>query len=448
MNSFQNEIKQLSSLLFAENIPVTHHREYFKWLRFYLDFCEKYKHKIRLPQSVDLFIEKLGQKAQPEALQKQARHAVSLYLEKIASLQTDGKNITPVPGTIVPAWETDKSESNDQTGNIMPLNSATDWYQSLEKLKRVIATKHYSPKTLRSYSLYIKKLQGFLYNKPLDLVSTGDVHRFLEDMAIRKKCSAISQNVAFNAIVFFFKHVLCRDLGDLSGTVRAKRPQTVPTVLNRDEVDSMLEQLQYPFKLIAQLLYGCGLRLGEGLSIRIKDVDMGSGILTVRRGKGAKDRMLPLPQTILPELKAHINRVKNLYLADMKSGAGGVFLPQEAENKMKSAAKEFSWYWLFPAKTLTSLSTKSGSRRYHYHESLVQKAFKAALINAAIPKRVTPHTLRHSFATHLLKAGYDIRQIQEVLGHSDVRTTMRYTHTLITDPKKMLSPLDFGTKGQ
>jgi integron integrase len=255
--------------------------------------------------------------------------------------------------------------------------------------------------------------------------------------------SATTQRLAFNALLFFFRHALKKELGDISDTPRPKRRPYIPSVLSREEVKTLIGMLIYPYNLMAKVMYGCGLRLGECAGLRVQDINFDSNMITIHRGKGGKDRSLMLPSSIIIELKAHLTRVKNLYRLDGKNGFDGVFMPEAFEKKSKNSALEFNWYWVFPARNLTFVPKTNEQRRFHLHETNFQKALKEASRTAAIPKRVSPHTLRHSFATHMLQAGYDIRTLQELLGHSDVRTTMIYTHTIQKDAKPIMSPLDF-----
>jgi integron integrase len=214
--------------------------------------------------------------------------------------------------------------------------------------------------------------------------------------------------------------------------------------LSRDEIDTVLSKLTYPYNLVVKLLYGCGLRLFECLNLRVQDFNFDAGILTVHDGKGKKDRTVPLPEKINKELKEHLQRVGNLYERDLKAGFAGVFMMNAIEKKYPNSAKELIWQWFFPAKQLTYVPDRKEYRRYHLHKTHVQKAIRSAVRKARISKRITAHTFRHSFATHLLQANYDIRTIQELLGHSDVRTTMIYTHTIKSVSKKdAKSPLDF-----
>ena len=308
----------------------------------------------------------------------------------------------------------------------------------------LIKIKHYSPKTLWAYTNWIKKFQGFTRNKDIQSLSSVDVKDFMEYLAVKRNVAASTQNQAFNALLFFYKHIIKRDFGDHSKTLRAKRRPYIPVVLSREEVHSILERLTYPNNLIVKLLYGCGLRMFECLNLRINNFNYDAGILTIHDGKGKKDRTVPLPEKILPELKAHLARVKNLHQKDLNSGYDGAFMFDSIEKKYRNCAKELVWQWFFPAKKLTTVPDTKEIKRYHFHETHVQVAIKRAVKDLEICKRVATHTFRHSFATHLLQANYDIRTIQELLGHSDVRTTMIYTHTIKSQTVKVAkSPLDF-----
>ena len=316
------------------------------------------------------------------------------------------------------------------------------WRDVETKLKDEILLRHYSPRTLQAYAGWMRKLRGFMLNKnPLELTG-ADVKSFLTYLAVKKQVSASAQNQAFNALLFLFRHVLKKELGDLADTPRAKRSRHIPTVLSRHEVDALFAELKEPYKLLAMIMYGCGLRLSEVANLRIHNFNFDTGMLSIQFGKGGKSRTVPLPNKINSEIMRQFEKVRMLHQEDITQGYAGVFLPDSFEKKAKYAACEFAWQWFFPAQSLTFIKATRELRRYHVHETNIQKAVKAAAQKAQIPKRVTPHTLRHTFATHLLQANYDIRQIQQMLGHSDVRTTMIYTHTIRTDLKPVRSPLD------
>ena len=266
---------------------------------------------------------------------------------------------------------------------------------------------------------------------------------YLTYLAVNCKVAASTQNQAFNALLFLFRHILKKDFGDHKDIPRAKKSKYIPVVLSRREIEAVLEHLYYPYNLVVKLLYGCGLRLFECLQLRVQSFNLDEGILTIH-GKGKKDRTVPLPQAIIPELTAQLEIVKKLHDANLAAGYTGVFLDDQLEKKYPSAAKNFIWQWFLPQKTLTPIPGKQELRRYHLHETHVQDALKEAVQRAKLTKRVSSHTFRHSFATHLLQANYDIRTIQTLLGHSDVRTTMIYTHCVPSRTvKEVKSPLDF-----
>lgn len=326
----------------------------------------------------------------------------------------------------------------------LPENTGTSWVFVFDQLVNEIKIRHYSPKTLKAYRGYIRQLQTFTKSKDYQKLSQQDVIDFLTFLAVEKQVSAASQNLAFNSLLFLFKHVLKQEFGEIKGVVRAKRKTYIPVVLSRDEIDLIFDHLDDPVDLIAKLLYGCGLRLFECLKLRVQDFNFDAGIVTIHDGKGKKDRTVPIPQSIVPDLQKQLQKVAAIHDADLIAKFSGTFLPAQLDRKYKNAAREFIWQWFFPAKSLTLLSETKEKRRYHIHESVVSKAIKRAVNDAKITKRATAHTLRHSFASHLLQANYDIRTIQELLGHSDVRTTMIYTHTVQSRTlKQTKSPLDF-----
>ncbi|KHE92207.1 MAG: integron integrase [Candidatus Scalindua rubra] len=435
MISIPSEISvRFNSVLAKNRVPGDLQNHYRKWLRYYLDFCRKYNFQGIQPESLRNFLKKLGEKRQTREQQKQASQAISLYYT-IASTGTvleQKINPTDYPSRQVASEKTISSDESQK------------WKSALDDLSAEIKVRHYSPKTLKTYALWVKKFQAFTRNKELQLLSSIDVKEYLTFLAIKRKVSASTQNQAFNALLFFYRHIIKKDFENLKDTPRAKRKRYIPVVLSREEVDMVFEHLIYPYNLVTKLLYGCGLRLFECVNLRVNNFNFDAGILTVHDGKGKKDRTVPLPETILSELKAHLERVKNLHHMDMDANYSGVFMFDSLEKKYKNCAKELVWQWFFPAKTLTLVPEAGEYRRYHLHESHVQKAIKRAVRKSKICKRATPHTFRHSFATHLLQANYDIRTIQELLGHSDVRTTMIYTHTIKSQTvKEAKSPLDF-----
>ncbi len=321
---------------------------------------------------------------------------------------------------------------------------AKGWNGAYNDLNGLMKIKHYSPKTLKTYTNWLKKFQGFIHNKDIHALTPSDVKEFLEYLAVKRNVAASTQNQAFNALLFFYKHIIKKEFGDQRENLRAKRKPYIPVVLSREEVNLIMENLSYPYDLVVKLLYGCGLRLFECLNLRINCFNYDAGILTIHDGKGKKDRTVPLPESIQPELQGHLERVKKLHEKDLSRDFDGAFMFNLIEKKYKNCAKELIWQWFFPAKQLTTVNDTNELRRYHLHESHVQAAIRSSVKKAQICKRVKSHTFRHSFATHLLQANYDIRTIQELLGHSDVRTTMIYTHCIKSSTvKEAKSPLDF-----
>jgi integron integrase len=317
------------------------------------------------------------------------------------------------------------------------------WQAQYEGLRNAVRIRNYSPKTLATYRGWTRKFQTFVRSKPPAALSTDDVKAFLTDLAVRQSVAASTQNQAFNALLFFFRHVLGREFGKVEGVVRAKRRPYVPVVLSRAEVDAVIGALEEPFRLAVLLLYGCGLRISECLNLRVHCLNLDAMVLTVHDGKGQKDRTVPLPKRALPELRKQLEVVRDLHQEDLRSGYAGVFLPGQLERKYRNAPREFIWQWLFPAPCLSYVRETGENRRYHLLDTPVQKAVKQAAAVTGIPKRVSPHVFRHSFASHLLQANYDIRTIQSLLGHSDVKTTMIYTQTVPSVTlKEAQSPLD------
>jgi len=318
------------------------------------------------------------------------------------------------------------------------------WITVYEQLETAIKVRHYSSKTLKSYRSWARKFQGFTRSKTPDELSAEDVKAFLSFLAVEKQVSASTQNQAFNALLFLFRHVLQKEFGKVEGVVRAKKRPYIPVVLSRKEVDGLIACIEPPYDLVAKLLYGCGLRLFECLQLRVQDINLELMVLTVHDGKGKKDRTVPLPRMLLAEIERQLDLTAQVHRKDLANGYAGTFLPKALGTKYRNAAREVVWQWLFPAKTLTVVPDTRESRRFHLHESHVQKAIKHAVRHSGIRKRASARTLRHSYASHLLQANFDIRTIQELLGHSDVRTTMIYTHTLpSTTVKEARSPLDF-----
>jgi len=272
-------------------------------------------------------------------------------------------------------------------------------------------------------------------------ITTSATH-FLSSLASESHVSASTQNQTLNALLFLYRAVLGKQIGYVNGVVRAKRPKRLPVVLTRQEVRSVVGLLTGPAWIMGMLLYGAGLRLMECLRLRVKDVDFSRGEIRVRSGKGDRDRVTMLPAAVNEPLRRHLEVVRKQCETDLKSGYSGVSLPDALEQKYPNAGKEWSWQWVFPASSLYTDRQSGLRKRHHLHESVLQKAVREAALKAGISKPASPHTFRHSFATHLLEDGYDIRTIQELLGHRDVSTAMIYTHVLNRGGRGVNSPAD------
>lgn len=301
---------------------------------------------------------------------------------------------------------------------------------------------HYSPRTEESYLRWVRDFVRFHQRRHPREMGAAEVTAFLNDLALRRRVSASTQNQALCALVFLYRKVLELDLPALDGLQRAQRPEHLPTVLSRRDVLALLDRLQPPFRLLGELLYGAGLRLQEALSLRVKDVDLDRHQITVRRGKGAHDRAALLPARVRERIVAQLDAVRRIHLAELALGRGEVDLPHALRAKLPGAATSLAWQYLFPASRPCTDPATGRPVLHHLHESALQKAIRDAAAAAALDKRATCHTLRHSFATHLLEAGTDIRTIQTLLGHKDVRTTMIYTHIVDRGPLGVVSPLD------
>jgi integron integrase len=302
--------------------------------------------------------------------------------------------------------------------------------------------RHYSVRTEQAYVHWIRRFILFHDKQHPSTLGSRHVAAFLTHLATRDDVSASTQNQALNALVFLYSQVLERNLEALGSFVRAHKPQRLPVVLSVAEVRAVLERLDGVPRLVASLLYGSGLRLLECLQLRVKDVDFAQREIRLRQGKGRKDRVTPLPEAVIPGLREHLVGVRASFETDLRDGFGGVLLPAALARKYPNAGRDWGWQWLFPATRRYRDPAAGAERRHHFHETAVQRAVRKAVVEAGIAKPAGCHTLRHSFATHLLAGGYDIRTVQELLGHRDVKTTQVYTHVLNRGGRGVRSPLD------
>ena len=314
----------------------------------------------------------------------------------------------------------------------------------LDQVRSVLRLHHYSIHTERSYLDWIKRYVHFHQMRSREDLADGErkIEVFLTDLAVRGQVAASTQNQAMNALVFLYRKVLKKPLDEMIDAVRAERKVNVPVVLTREEVSRVIVVMEGVPQLIVKLLYGSGLRILEAVRLRVKDVDFGMKQVTVRSGKGDKDRFTTLPATVIPLLENHLQRVKGFHEKDLAEGHGAVYLPYALERKYPGAARDWSWQYLFPARDVSTDPRSGVVRRHHVDPAVVNKAIKVAARRAGLTKVISAHTFRHCFATHLLQRGTDIRTIQELLGHSDVATTMIYTHVLRQGGQGVPSPLD------
>lgn len=318
----------------------------------------------------------------------------------------------------------------------------SDWKVLEDNLRKALRLRHRSYSTEKTYVTWLRSFQGFVKSKiPSDLEGK-DLQDFLTYLAVEKKVSPSTQNQALNAMVFLFRHVLEKDIENALSAVRARYRRRLPVVLTVKEVQNIFDNMKGIHRLMAMLIYGCGLRLQECITLRIKDIDLEQNTIIVRAGKGDKDRRTVLPDLLKDDLIRHIEEVKGIYDKDRKDNINGVQLPGALEKKYPNAGKEWAWFWLFPSKSLSVDPRTLIVRRHHIHPVALQKAFKEAVAKAGITKQASVHTLRHSFATHLLEKGYDIRTIQELLGHTNLQTTMIYTYVATKNVLGVRSPLD------
>jgi integron integrase len=367
--------------------------------------------------SLRRFLQKLSERY-PQAQVLQARSAVRLYLYSLDRPRA-AEDTVPAPKSPAPAGE--------------PIE---------ERVARLIRLKHLSYATEKTYVSWVSRLRAFTSEKDPAAFTEQDLRSFLSYLAVERRVSRSTQRQAFNALLFLYRNVLHVDIHGLASVVPSRGPRRLPVVLSLEEVRRVFEHLEGTHRLAATIIYGAGLRLNECLALRVKDVDFDRGCIVIRSGKGGKDRQTVLPESLAVPLKRHLEQVRLLYERDRRKEVAGVALPGALELKCPNAGREWSWFWVFPSGSL-SIEPRTGIvRRYHLYPGTFQRAFQEAVRDSAIPKHATVHTLRHSFATHLVERGYDIRTIQELLGHADVSTTMIYTHVATRNKLGVSSPAD------
>lgn len=351
------------------------------------------------------------------------------------------RSLGPSHATIAREAGTLSAKSSGQTSE-QSAASPRDVKREIDLLVSVLRSSHFSIRTEQAYVQWVQRLARYFGGRSPRELSAAQVSEFLQYLAVERNVSSSTQNQALNAFVFYFDKVVLQPLGDISGVVRAKKARKLPVCLTPSEVELLLKHMQDTTGLLARLMYGTGMRVMEVLRLRVHDIDFGYGQIVVRDGKGSKDRVVPLPHRLVSLLEKQLARTKLLHEEDLAAGYGEVYLPYALARKYPRAAKEWGWQYVFPSGRLSADPRHGLIRRHHLHESGIQKAVLLARRKARIAKKISCHTLRHSFATHLLECGYDIRTVQELLGHSDVSTTMIYTHVLNRGGRGVESPFD------
>lgn len=413
------------------------HPFYAHWVRQFFKQQHESKQRRELGRrEIETFIQLLAaDKAMEDWQVAQAQDALEVYYE-----QFRGIALEPAAGRVK------ERAAGISSAGPKPQNRQSVRKADLGVLEQavceVLRTEHYSLRTESAYLQWIRRFIGYHHGRRPSSMGGAEIHRFLSHLAISDRVAASTQNQALNAIVFLYGKVLKKELGDFSDFPRARRPKRLPVVLSRKEVQALLIRMDGPEGLIAKLLYGTGMRVSEALRLRVHDLAFDRNEITVRAGKGDQDRRVLFPESLKSELYQHLDGRRHQYEEDRKEGMHAVELPHALDRKYPEAPYEWKWQFVFAGRDYSVDPRNGARRRHHLHPVRVQRAVKRAAADARITARVTPHTLRHCFATHLLESGQDIRTVQELLGHADVRTTMIYTHVLNKGPMGVVSPLD------
>lgn len=405
------------------NIP-----HYQRWVQMNQNWTERPEAK---NTTIDEFLSYLADKYADWQID-QARHALQLYSYYQTCCGASKTDRTS------PVQKTEPCQGSHQESRQEP----RQWNTIEEAVRKLMRLKHLSYSTEKSYLSWIMQFKSFVRSKDCAALTEDDLKNFLSYLAVERRVAPATQRLAFNALLFLFRNILAVEIHGLGTVVPSRVSKSLPVVLAKEEVRDIFSHLEGTHLLMATIIYGAGLRLQECLSLRVKDVDFARNCLTIRRGKGGKDRETVLPESVCQNLKRHLVSVHALYDRDRDKSVAGVVLPDALERKYPGAGEEWGWYWVFPSANLSIDPLTHTIRRFHIYPTTLQKAFRQAVRDAGIVKHATVHTLRHSFATHLIEKGYDIRTIQELLGHSDVSTTMIYTHVATKNKLGVTSPAD------
>jgi len=407
-------MKKFQKFLTANNIQSKYIPYYINWIKKCYSYLKlSVSHKINNHQK-DQFLDYLSTQYEDWQV-RQADYAIKLYQYYLSQKENKA----------MPKKETQE-----------------EWTWFEKETARILRLKHMSYRTEKTYLSWVRRLKLFLNEKSPYELNGSDLQDFLTHLAIERKVSSSTQNQALNALVFFFRHVLKKNIEPYIDAVKAKQRRRIPVVLTKAEINRILDNMNGTYKLMAMIIYGSGLRLSECLRLRIKDIDFEKGLIIIRSGKGDEDRISILPESVKEKLLEHIDKVRDIWKEDRRNNIPGVFLPDALSRKYPYAGKRWEWFWLFPSKSLSVDPKTKTVRRHHVYSGSLQRAFRIAVEKAGITKPATICTLRHSFATHLLEAGYDVRTVQKLLGHKHIQTTMIYTHIAGKDLTQVKSPLD------
>jgi integron integrase len=424
-------------------VPPDRSPFYVNWAKTFANFIPEKSLKERTRKDIEAFLADLAKRSGiADWRVRQAKQALRILYEKFLPDYVPEKH-TRIASVGKHPVQKPVAKADGFRDRVIPGELERRFSDLVEAVKTKIRSRHYSYRTETSYLDWVRRFIAFHgYANPGGLNAPAAVKSYLDYLAVEREVTASTQNQALNALVFFYGEVLQKPIGEIEEFARAKRPRRLPEVMTRDEVQRLLSRMSGITGLMAGLMYGSGIRLMECVRLRVKDIDFTRHQIMVRDGKGQKDRVTMLPERFAAPLQEHLPRVKVTYEQDLAQGTADVYIWPALARKYPNMGKEWIWQYMFPAKTL-SVDPRSGKvRRHHINETLVQKAVKEAAAGAAINKRISCHPLRHSFATHLLEAGYDIRTVQELLGHANVITTMIYTHVLKRPGLSVKSPAD------
>jgi integron integrase len=427
-------------------VPQRQHGFYAHWVRQFFNRYAGRRRRSLGPQEIADYLHTMDQDPHLETWQRdQARDALILYYEQFRGIPL---RTMPAPSAQQKVQPSPSAPREVKVRTSVPAPScrkgggAVDLPALKEAVVEVLRVKNYSYHTEKTYWMWIRRFVEHHNRRKPSEMGGAEIHGFLAHLALSEHVAASTQNQALNAVVFLYREVLRQDVGDFSSFPRARRGKRLPVVCSREEVQRLLAEMEGVEALIVKLLYGTGMRVSEGLRLRVQDVNFDENEIMVRAGKGDKDRRVPLPKRLVDALQAQLDWRRSLFEADREKGLHEVALPGALARKYKNAPYEWKWQYVFPADEVSTDPRSGRQRRHHLLPVRIQRAVRRAVKAAGITKHVTPHTLRHSFATHLLEAGRDLRTVQELLGHADVKTTMIYTHVLNQGPLGVSSPLD------